>query len=71
MALLGIYRLPLESLSFSLGKPSILALSTKAATVMGLSKDGAMASLGVTSKGRIVASNNALVSMGLFWRNGQ
>jgi hypothetical protein len=35
---------------------------------MGLVKDGAMASLGVTSKGRMVASNNALVSMGLFWR---
>jgi hypothetical protein len=63
--------LPLESLSLSLGKPSILALSTKAATVTGRLKDGAMASLGVISKGRMVASNNALVSMGLFWRNGQ
>ena len=63
--------MPFASLSFSLGKPSILALSTKAATITGLPKDGAMASLGVISKGRIVASNNALVSMGLFWRNGQ
>jgi len=45
-----------------------LALSTKAATVTGFAKDGAMASLGVISKGRMVASNNALVSMGLFWR---